>query len=101
LKARRTSCLTASDAVRNKCYRLEKPAGGLRLTRSEQSPFTTTLVRGPPSRALFDATTAGWWSSTSSYTQPLSSGTAATIGFHFEVHEIWTGTIFIDDVEIY
>jgi hypothetical protein len=46
---------------------------------------------------------ASWWSSTAYYTDPLdgSIGSAAAIGFHLQVNENWTGTFFIDDVEIY
>jgi hypothetical protein len=47
--------------------------------------------------------TAAWWSSTEYYTYPLSSGTgtAGAIGFHLQVNDNWTGTFYIDDVEIF
>ncbi len=85
-------------------FRMDPPApsqGGYNYFSwwSEASPTSS----GGGTFDFNPVTTAGWWSSSEYYTNPLgsSTGTAATIGFHFEVDGAWTGTIFLDDVEIY
>ena len=44
-----------------------------------------------------------WWSSTEYYAnQPQYDGaSAAAIGFHLQVNETWTGTMYLDDIQIY
>jgi hypothetical protein len=84
-------------------FRMDPPASSVSGYNYFVRWDNNNLTGGLGNHDFNSITTATWWSSTEYYANdPFFTGsTAAAIGFHLQATEPWTGTFYLDDIQIY